>query len=103
MVEVSLSTRVHGAVLANEEEKDATTNYLIESKRLGLKVFLPHVNSSGSNIEIQNEGIRLGLTSVKFIKDKTAAAIMQGRPFLSYKDLMEKAGTQGSGMNARAI
>jgi len=32
------------SILKNENDKDARTEYLIEAKRLGLKVLLPHIN-----------------------------------------------------------
>jgi DNA polymerase-3 subunit alpha len=32
------------AILNNEGDKDAITDYLIECKRLGIRVLLPHVN-----------------------------------------------------------
>ena len=34
------------ALLKNEKDKDARTEYLIEAKRLGIKIKLPHVNES---------------------------------------------------------
>ena len=34
------------SVLKNESDKDAKTEYLIESKRLGIKILLPHINES---------------------------------------------------------
>lgn len=91
------------AVLKNEGEKDAITDYLIESKRLGLNVYLPHVNKSKLHIDIQNEGIRLGLTNVKFIKDKTGSAIIEHRPYKNYAELKDKVLEKGSGMNTRVL
>ena len=32
------------SILKNENDKDVRTEYLIEAKRLGLKVLLPHIN-----------------------------------------------------------
>ena len=91
------------ATLKNETDKDVITDYLIESKRLGLKVFLPHVNKSGVNIEIQNNGIRLGLTNVKYIQEKTANAILEFAPYDTYASLRKHAAVKGSGMNSRAL
>lgn len=91
------------STLANEDDKDAITDYLIECKRLGLDVFLPHVNKSGLRIEIQNDGIRLGLTNVKYIQEKTGNAILESSPYANYAALENYVMTKGSGMNTRAL
>lgn len=91
------------ATLFNEGEKESITDYLIESKRLGIKVLLPHINKSGRGIEIQNDCLRLGLTNVKFIQEKTANAFMERRPYANYKELLDISSAKGSGMNARAL
>ena len=53
------------AVLHEENDKDSMLDYLIETKRLGIKVILPHVNESGIDFEIQSDErgdfIRFGL------------------------------------------
>jgi len=87
------------ATLKNESDKDAVTDYLIESKRLGLSVFLPHVNKSGLYIDIQNNGIRLGLTNVKYIQEKTGNSILEYAPYPDYAALETQVMTKGSGMN----
>lgn len=91
------------ALLRNEGDNDAITEYLIEAKRMGLRVLLPHVNESGINFEIQNDAIRFGLGNIKFISDKSAPHIIRHRPFLNYEALTEIAGTKGSGINSRMI
>jgi DNA polymerase-3 subunit alpha len=91
------------AVLRNEKDKDAITDYLIETKRLGIKVLLPHVNESRLKIAIQGDAIRLGLTNIKFIQDKTGQALIDHRPFQNYAQLMDKAMEKGSGINSRML
>jgi DNA polymerase-3 subunit alpha len=91
------------SVLRNEKDKDATTDYLIETKRLGIKVLLPHVNESRLKIAIQNDAIRLGLTNIKYIQDKTGQALIEHRPFPNYAALQAKAMEKGSGINSRMI
>jgi DNA polymerase-3 subunit alpha len=59
------------SVLKNENDKDARTEYLIESKRLGLKVLLPHINESQVYFSLQDNAIRFGLAEVKFNRKKT--------------------------------
>lgn len=91
------------ATLRNESDKDRITDYLIETKRLGIKVLLPHVNKSKLRISIEGDSIRLGLTNVKYIRDKVGSAILEHRPFDTYADLEAKVMEKGSGMNTRML
>ena len=91
------------AVLKNEKDKDARTDYLLEAKRLGIKVLLPHINESDLDFAIQGNSIRFGLSNIKYISDNIGSKITQLRPFKSYKDFTEKAMVKGSGINSRAI
>ena len=91
------------SILKNENDKDARTEYLIESKRLGLKVLLPHINESQVYFSLQDNAIRFGLAEVKFISDSIANKIIERRPFSDYADFIDKASKKGSGINSRAI
>ena len=91
------------AILKNEKDKDARTDYLLEAKRLGIKVLLPHINESDLDFSIQGNSIRFGLSNIKYISDNIGSKITALRPFKSYKDFTEKASEKGSGINSRAI
>ena len=91
------------AILKNEKDKDARTDYLLEAKRLGIKVLLPHINESDLDFSIQGNSIRFGLSNIKYISDNIGSKITLARPFKSYLDFKEKANTKGSGINSRAI
>ena len=91
------------SVLKNENDKDARTEYLIEAKRLGLKVTLPHINESDVYFSLQKDSIRFGLAEIKFISDGIANKIIALRPFKTYADFIDKASKKGSGINSRAI
>jgi DNA polymerase-3 subunit alpha len=91
------------SILKNENDKDARTEYLIEAKRLGLSIKLPHVNESNVYFSLQGESIRFGLAEVKFISDSIANKIIEKRPYKNYNDFIEKASKKGSGINSRAI
>ena len=91
------------SILKNENDKDARTEYLIEAKRLGLKVLLPHINESDLYFSLQKDSIRFGLAEVKFISDSIANKIIERRPYSDYADFIEKASKKGSGINSRAI
>jgi DNA polymerase-3 subunit alpha len=91
------------AALKNEGDKDTRTEYLIEAKRLGLRVQLPHINESDVYFSLQKDSLRFGLAEIKFISDSIANKIIEGRPYANYKEFIEKAAKKGSGINSRAI
>ncbi len=91
------------SLLKNEKDKDARTEYLIEAKRMGISIKLPHINDSDIDFKIEGKGIRFGLSAIKFISDKIAERYIQSRPFKSYKELEEFTFTKGNGVNSRAL
>jgi DNA polymerase-3 subunit alpha len=91
------------SILKNENDKDARTEYLIEAKRLGLRIRLPHINESEMYFSLKDNGIIFGLAEVKFISDSIANKIMERRPYENYSDFIDKASKKGSGINSRAI
>jgi DNA polymerase-3 subunit alpha len=91
------------AILKNEGDKDARTEYLLEAKRLGLKVLLPHVNESDIEFSLQGSSIRFGLADIKFISESISNKLIAARPFNSYAELLEFSQSKGSGVNSRAI
>jgi DNA polymerase-3 subunit alpha len=91
------------ALLKNEKDKDARTEYLIEAKRMGISVKLPHINDSDMDFKIEGKGIRFGLSAIKFISDKIAERYIGARPFASYKEVEEFTFTKGNGVNSRAL
>jgi len=91
------------ALLKNEKDKDTRTEYLIEAKRMGLTLRLPHINESDIDFKIEGKAIRFGLASIKFISDKIATRYIDARPFGSLKDVEEFTFTKGNGVNSRAL
>jgi DNA polymerase-3 subunit alpha len=91
------------ALLKNEKDKDARTEYLIEAKRMGIPVRLPHVNESDTDFKIEGKAIRFGLSSIKFVSDNIASKFMAARPFGSYAELETFTLTKGNGVNTRAL
>jgi DNA polymerase-3 subunit alpha len=91
------------SLLKNESDKDARTEYLIEAKRMGIPIRLPHINESDVDFKIEGKGIRFGLTAIKYISDNIANKYMEARPFNSYKELEDFTMTKGSGVNSRAL
>jgi DNA polymerase-3 subunit alpha len=91
------------SVLKNEGDKDARTEYLIEAKRMGISIKLPHINDSDIDFKIEGKGIRFGLSGIKFISDKIAERYISARPFKSYAELEQFTFTKGNGVNSRAL
>ena len=91
------------ATLINEGDKNSRTQYLIEAKRMGIKVALPHINKSQSDFTIERDAIRMGLSSVKYISDKIAARYVSAAPFESYAAVEKFTFTKGNGVNSRAL
>jgi DNA polymerase III subunit alpha len=91
------------SILKNEKDKDARTEYLIEAKRMGITIKLPHVNESDADFKIEGKGIRFGLTGIKFISDSIAEKYIAARPFRSYKELEEFSFGKGNGVNSRSL
>ena len=95
------------AVLRNEKDKDSMLDYLMETKRMGIRVLLPHVNESGIRFEIQSDAkgeyIRFGLSNIKYISGKVGNRLLEKRPFNSYNELYETVMTKGSGLSSRVL
>ena len=91
------------ALLKNEKDKDTRTEYLIEAKRMGIPVRLPHVNESDLEFKIEGKGIRFGLTGIKYISDNIASKYIAARPFTSYEELEAFTFGKGNGVNSRAL
>jgi DNA polymerase-3 subunit alpha len=91
------------SILKNEKDKDARTEYLIEAKRMGIPIRLPHVNDSDIDFKIEGKGIRFGLSGIKYISDNIASKYIAARPFTSYKQLEDFSSTKGNGVNSRAL
>ena len=91
------------SLLKNEQDKDARTEYLIEAKRMGIHLKLPHINESDSDFKIEGKGIRIGLSAIKWISDGISSKIIAKRPFGSYKEFYDFVFTKGSGVNSRAL
>jgi DNA polymerase-3 subunit alpha len=91
------------SLLKNEQDKDTRTEYLIEAKRMGIRILLPHVNESEADFALTGNSIRFGLGNVKYISENIANKIIDARPFKNYSHFSEIATAKGSGINSRAV
>lgn len=91
------------ACLTKELDSDKITTYLIECKRLGIKITLPHVNLSETKFTLQEDRIVFGLSNVKYLSDISADKIIKKRPFESFSQLQEAAAEKNSGITTRML
>jgi len=89
------------ALLKSEQEPIKRTEYLIEAKRLGIPIRLPHVNDSDIDFKIEGKAIRFGLSSVKYVATNGASKIIAGQPYKSAEDFSLYAPEHG--INKRAV
>lgn len=90
------------AVLAREKDKDSRTDYLIEAKRMGIKVLLPHVNTSEAGFSVDGKAIRFGLSNIKYVANG-ALKLIEYRPYGNYAELEAKVLEKGSGLTTRVL
>jgi DNA polymerase-3 subunit alpha len=91
------------ALIRNEKNNEAVTDYLLECKQMGIKVRLPHINHSKNKFSIEDDALRMGLSNIKYISDALAKRIMDARPFESYADFKDHVLKRGSGLNTRVL
>ncbi|QWT29951.1 DnaE-like DNA polymerase III alpha [Streptomyces phage TunaTartare] len=91
------------AMMKNEEKKENLTAYLLEAKRMKVKIKLPHVNHSQLDFSIEDDSIRFGLADIKFISHNLGAKLIEGRPYSSYAELEAKVKEKGNGLNVRVL
>jgi len=91
------------SLLKNELDKDKRTDYLIEAKRMNIKIRLPHINESGEDFTLEGDAIRFGLGNIKYLSQGISRKIIAKRPFNSYQEFLEFTTKKGSGVNSRAV
>jgi DNA polymerase III subunit alpha len=91
------------ALLSNEKDSHTITDYLVEAKRMGIKIKFPHVNLSDVSWKIDGDGLRFGLKNIKYISDVSAERFIENRPFKTHDELVEFVTRKGSGVNSRSL
>jgi len=66
------------------------SKYIIECKRMNIKVLPPSINMSNSDFNINNKDILFGLSVLKNIGVETVENIIQNRPYKTFKEFLEK-------------
>lgn len=78
------------ASLFNETDKSAIAGFLIEARRLGIKVLPPDINISERHFTYTDDGIRFGLMNVAGCGPSAVDNIIKGRPYKSYEEFIAK-------------
>lgn len=89
--------------LSGTDVKMKALFYLLEAKRMGIEVRLPHINRSEVRSIVDDGAIRMGLESVKYISGKVGNKIIENGPYQSYEHFLTVSKTKGSGINSRAV
>lgn len=75
---------------------DCRVKYAISQ---GIVLYPPDINKSGINWELQNGGIRAGISGIKGIGNE-AEALLIGRPYKNLRDFLDKTGASKSKFEA---
>jgi DNA-directed DNA polymerase III PolC len=78
------------AVLANWGGYYSQRVYLSEARRMGLAVRPPHVNWAGTNFQVRNDALYMGLDQVKELTRRTIQRILQLAPFASLDEFLAR-------------
>jgi DNA-directed DNA polymerase III PolC len=78
------------AVLANWGGYYSQRVYLSEARRMGLRVRPPHVNHSGTNFQVRDGTLYMGLEQVKELTRRTVERIIRNAPFASLDDFLTR-------------
>ena len=78
------------AVLANWGGYYSQRVYLSEARRMGLRVRPPHVNHSGTNFQVRDGTLYMGLEQVKELTRRTIERMIRLAPFSSLDDFLTR-------------
>ncbi len=73
------------------DDLDKTARYLGEARRMGLKVYPPDVNKSTLHYTVEEDGIRIGLGTLKNMGEDSALKLIEIREQEPFKDLYDLA------------
>lgn len=87
------------AINAETSKPDRMISYILEAKRMGIKILPPAINSSKLSFAIEGNAVRFGYNAVKYI-GKQAELVVQNMPYTSIEDIFEKIGRRKLGKRA---
>ena len=76
------------------DDIDRCSFYLNEAKRMGLKIYGPDINKSGTKFGVEADGLRIGLAALRNIGEDSAARIISerasGGPYSGLMNIVER-------------
>lgn len=84
------------AILSCEDDEDKIKEYRAEAERFGIKIKPVDINVSDVKFAIRGEEIYVGLSNIKGIGVEVARRIVEGQPYTSFSDFLNKFGTDAS-------
>jgi DNA polymerase III alpha subunit len=84
------------AILSCEKDQDKVKEYKIEAEKFGVKINPVSLNKSQTRFAIVDDEIYLGFADIKGIGDDPAQRIVEGQPYVSFEDFLERFGTDAS-------
>lgn len=89
------------SLLKNEKKDTNRMTYLLEARRMGIKILPPSVNHSQKNMSVDGNSLRFGLEDVKQVGFAACEEIIKKRPFDSWEDFNERVAARKC--NSRVI
>lgn len=78
------------ALLRNEKKAMTRMTYLLEAKRMGIKILPPDVNHSSQEMMVDGDALRFGLSDIKNVGFAAADHIIESRPFKNWDEWNDK-------------
>lgn len=92
----------YAAYMTVHDSKDNIQEMIGEAIRAKVDIIYPNVETSQSGfVPLDSNTIQVGMSSIPFVGDKAAQAIIEARPFASYRDFVERVDLQL--VNTRAV
>lgn len=87
-LKVKYPTEFYAALLTYDPE--LASRAIREARHFGVSYLSPDVNKSSFGFTVTSDGIRFGLKAVKNLGDVGVKAILEGQPFRSYEDFVDR-------------
>lgn len=84
-------------------DKDRIPDFVNEARRMHFKVLPPDINESGKGFTPYDTSIRYALDGITGIGESAVNAIVQGQPYASFEDFMERRGSKCNAGHIRTL
>jgi DNA polymerase-3 subunit alpha len=88
------------SVMGNEQK---LSQYITETKRKGIKVLPPSINKSGIGFQVEKDGVRFSLLTVKGVGVQAIKALMEERKKKPFADLFDFCNRAASKLNRKTM